>query len=85
MSKIGQHIIENNIEIEGDEMKAYPSNHNPRTGTMELGMDLRDWFAGQVAAGLVINYGLALEKEDWDRLADASYQLADSLIERGRQ
>ena len=26
-------------------MKAFPSPHDPKTGTMQLGMELRDYFA----------------------------------------
>jgi hypothetical protein len=45
MSKIGQHIIENEIDIPVYDEPAFPSGHNPMTGTMTFGMTLRDYFA----------------------------------------
>ena len=44
-------------------MKAFPSNHDPKTGTMNLGMDLRDYLAARVVSGLVINYAINLDDE----------------------
>ena len=61
-------------------MKAYPSNHDPKTGTMNLGMDLRDHFAAQAISGLVINYAIDLDTKTLADLAKASYKLADALM-----
>ena len=61
-------------------MKAFPSNHDPKTGTMNLGMNLRDHFAGRVISGLVINYATNLDKKTVNDLAKTSYQIADALM-----
>ena len=61
-------------------MKAYPSNHDPKTGTMNLGMDLRDYLAARVVSGLVINYAIDLDTKTLADLAKASYKLADALM-----
>lgn len=34
-------------------MYAYPSGHNPKTGTQESGMTLRDHFAGEAMKALI--------------------------------
>ena len=62
-------------------MKAFPSNHDPKTGTMNLGMDLRDYLAGRAISGLVINYAINLDKETVTGLAKTAYQIADAMIE----
>ena len=62
-------------------MKAFPSNHDPKTGTMNLGMDLRDYLAGRTISGLVINYAINLDEETVTGLAKTAYQIADAMIE----
>ena len=61
-------------------MKAFPSNHDPKTGTMNLGMDLRDYLAARVVSGLVINYAINLDAETVNGLAKTAYQIADAII-----
>ena len=61
-------------------MKAFPSNHDPKTGTMNLGMDLRDYLAARVVSGLVINYAINLDDETVNGLAKTSYKIADALM-----
>mgnify|MGYP003345065231 CR=1 FL=1 len=61
-------------------MKAFPSNHDPKTGTMNLGMELRDYLAARVVSGLVINYAIDLDDETVNGLAKTSYKLADALM-----
>ena len=62
-------------------MKAYPFLHkNPTSGqtTIEEGMELRDWFAGQALEGL-----LASEVIDtMDSFAIRSYLLADLMMKQ---
>jgi len=62
-------------------MKAFPSNHDPKTGTMNLGMDLRDYLAARVVSGLVINYAINLDAETVNGLAKTAYQIADAMIQ----
>ena len=61
-------------------MKAFPSNHDPKTGTMNLGMELRDYLAARVVSGLVINYAINLDDETVNGLAKTSYKIADALM-----
>ena len=61
-------------------MKAFPSNHDPKTGTMNLGMELRDYLAARVVSGLVINYAIDLDDETLTGIAKTSYKLADALM-----
>ena len=44
----------------------------------ELGMSLRDWFAGQAMAAFIRR---AVTTEDWGRLPLASYEIADAMLE----
>jgi hypothetical protein len=65
-------------------MKAYPFLHkNPTSGqtTIEEGMELRDWFAGQALEGL-----LASEVIDtMDSFAIRSYLLADLMMKQRKE
>jgi hypothetical protein len=65
-------------------MKAYPFLHkNPTSGqtTIEEGMELRDWFAGQALQGL-----LASEVIDtMDSFAIRSYLLADLMMKKRKE
>jgi hypothetical protein len=55
-------------------MYAFPSGHNPKTGTQESGMTLRDYFA---AAFLSNNWCCGKTPED---AAIAAYAYADALM-----
>ena len=60
-------------------MKAFPSPHDPKTGTMQLGMELRDYFAAQAMQALIWNQDVDLEnKED---VAEVAYAYADVMME----
>jgi hypothetical protein len=65
-------------------MKAYPFLHkNPTSGqtTIEEGMELRDWFAGQALQGL-----LASEVIDtMDTFTVRSYVLADLMMKQRKE
>ena len=65
-------------------MKAYPFLHkNPTSGqtTIEEGMELRDWFAGQALQGL-----LASEVIDtMDTFTVRSYLLADLMMKQRKE
>jgi aromatic ring-opening dioxygenase catalytic subunit (LigB family) len=51
---------------------AFPSGHNPKTGMIEHGMTLRDYFAAKALA--VCPLSLPTEKANW------SYQMADAML-----
>lgn len=54
----------------------------PRAGCdeahFELGMSLRDWFAGQALAGIVAEHDYS---KNWDWAASRAYAYADAMIE----
>ena len=60
-------------------MYAFPSGHNPKTGTQESGMTLRDYFAGQALIGLIGCYSNKGSIDD-NELAEISYDLADEMM-----
>lgn len=47
----------------------------------EAGMTLRDWFAGQIAAGIAAHSGTAGVSYGPHDIAGRSYQVADALLE----
>ena len=57
---------------------AFPSGHNPKTGTQESGMTLRDYFATKAMQSLLWNPDAGLDsKED---ICDAAYEYADEMM-----
>jgi hypothetical protein len=66
-------------------MYAFPSGHNPKTGTQESGMTLRDFFAAKVIAVIVDDLykdGLYItENPDViQHAAIAAYEMADEMM-----
>jgi hypothetical protein len=56
-------------------------------GNYNLGMGLRDYFAGQALAGMVIKYAHQINIEEITRgtIAGQAYKVADAmLVERGK-
>ena len=49
-------------------------------GYTEYGMTLRDWFAGQIAAGMVAYSGLYGANNGPADIAERSYQIADAML-----
>lgn len=59
-------------------MYAFPSGHNPKTGTQESGMTLRDYFAAKAMQSLLWNPDSQLDsKED---ICEAAYEYADKML-----
>ena len=54
-----------------------PTVHSPDWGTMEKGMTLRDWFAGQALAGM---YSNDADGYKFDKVAEAAYETADAML-----
>ncbi len=65
--------------------KAFPLPHFEQNGKVfyQDGMTLRDWFAGQVANGLVNSASRANGTSDWIlyEVACDAYRLADAMLE----
>ena len=71
-------------------MKAFPSGHDPKTGTMQHGMELRDYFAAKAMPVAMKTLCQDWTKDDGDSwywngteiemLAEKSYALADAML-----
>ena len=58
-------------------MLAFPNGHNPKTGTMEHGMTLRDYFAAKAMQALIReNEG----RFPMDEIVKASWAFADEMM-----
>ena len=62
-------------------MKAFPSNHDPKTGTMRLGMEMRDYFAARAMQAIVSHDTYEFSEEGYKRSAKAAYAIADAMME----
>ena len=61
-------------------MKAFPSNHNPKTGTMEFGMELRDYFAAKAMQAALTDNVHLIDEEQYNSLGKMSYRVADAMM-----
>jgi hypothetical protein len=66
-------------------MYAFPSGHNPKTGTQESGMTLRDYFAAKAMPAVISDW---LKSNDFDyangdaeKIARDVYLIADAILE----
>lgn len=59
-------------------MKAFPSNHDPKTGTMQLGMELRDYFAAK-AMQAFLSRRESITCPD-EIIAQDAYNAADAMM-----
>jgi hypothetical protein len=67
-------------------MKAFPSSEaiygNNVVGVKEnSGMDLRDYFAGQVIEGLLADGGWGGDLSYFEDVAEGAYRMADAMME----
>jgi hypothetical protein len=60
-------------------MNAFPSPRDPKTGSDDKGMTLRDYFAAKAMQGLFSHkpWNIVYTPED---LAKESYQMADAML-----
>ena len=65
---------------ENTEHRAFPTN-TPFTNPEDRGMTLRDWFAGQVMAGIIANQCTAPFSVIKSAVAERAYELADAMME----
>jgi hypothetical protein len=62
-------------------MYAFPSGHNPKTGTQESGMTLRDYFAAQAMTSMVDLHGLdEFGYINGRSVALTAYLIADEML-----
>ena len=57
---------------------AFPSGHDPKTGTAQFGMNLRDYFAAKVLCGMSSVTGVDFGSVD--DVANTCYKLADAMM-----
>jgi len=58
-------------------MNAFPSGHDPKTGTADKGMKMRDYFAAKALQGMIAEPSL---KATPDEFAQKAYQIADAML-----
>jgi hypothetical protein len=58
---------------------AFPSGHDPKTGTAQFGMNLRDYFAAKAIH--VVMAGHSISNPEWkDDVAKSCYEIADAMM-----
>jgi len=58
-------------------MNAFPSGHDPKTGTADKGMKMRDYFAAKALQAMIAEPSL---KATPDEFAQKAYQIADAML-----
>jgi hypothetical protein len=58
-------------------MNAFPSPRDPKTGSDDKGMSLRDYFAAHVMQGMIAEPSLKATPEEF---AQRSYMVADAML-----
>jgi len=58
-------------------MNAFPSPRDPKTGSDDKGMSLRDYFAAHAMQGMIAEPSL---KATPDEFAQKAYQIADAML-----
>jgi len=59
-------------------MYAFPSGHNPKTGTQESGMTLRDYYAAMAMQALLTNDKDAAASDSL--ISKGAYEMADAMM-----
>jgi hypothetical protein len=57
---------------------AFPSGHDPKTGTAQFGMNLRDYFAAKAMQGYMSRQ--LISGFDENVIAEMSYKIADVMM-----
>ena len=58
-------------------MNAFPSGHDPKTGTADKGMKLRDYFAAKALQGMLAEPSLKATPQEF---AQRAYMVADAML-----
>jgi len=60
-------------------MNAFPSPRDPKTGSDDKGMSLRDYFAAKAMQGFLSNIESNPDFSRW-QVADFAYKIADEMM-----
>jgi hypothetical protein len=58
-------------------MNAFPSGHDPKTGTADKGMKMRDYFAAKALQGMLAEPSLKATPQEF---AERAYMVADAMM-----
>jgi len=58
-------------------MNAFPSGHDPKTGTADKGMKMRDYFAAKALQGMLAEPSLKATPQEF---AQRAYMVADAMM-----
>jgi len=58
-------------------MNAFPSGHDPKTGTADKGMKMRDYFAAKALQGMLAEPSLKATPQEF---AQRAYMVADAML-----
>jgi len=58
-------------------MNAFPSGHDPKTGTADKGMKMRDYFAAKALQGMLAEPSLKATPQEF---AQKAYMIADAML-----
>jgi hypothetical protein len=58
-------------------MNAFPSGHDPKTGTADKGMKMRDYFAAKALQGMLAEPSLKATPQEF---AERAYMVADAML-----
>jgi hypothetical protein len=61
-------------------MYAFPSGHNPKTGTQESGMTLRDYFAAKAIQSMITHESYEYSIIHYEMSSRAAYAIADAML-----
>ena len=61
-------------------MYAFPSGHNPKTGTQESGMTLRDYFAAKAIQSMITHASYDYSLTHYELSSKAAYAIADAML-----
>jgi hypothetical protein len=62
-------------------MNAFPSPRDPKTGSDDKGMSLRDYFAAHAMQGALAGIATRAEVVRYSELAGLAYEVADAMLE----
>jgi len=62
---------------ERSKMNAFPSGHDPKTGTADKGMKMRDYFAAKALQGMLAEPSLKATPQEF---AERAYMVADAML-----